>query len=482
MRRAFPLSSTLCALLAAAPAASAGAPGTLRYGAVPGGSGGRPVLLFIHGWNSDASTWSGGNDMEAKAAAGGYRTAFLDVHADGSMWTNAPLIATAVDAVKARYGSPVVLVCHSKGGVDAQTAAIYGGAGPKVERIITLGSPHWGTPLADLAWSTWTGWLAALLGSRNEGNRVLQTGYMAAFRAQADARPEARATPLYTAGGTKAGPFFSAYYWGGLAIGRTSDGVVPLDSSRLAYQRGRLFTQAWNHDEVHLGRKAWPYLAGNLAQPVSALRNPADGEGTDPAPPAAPALDRLHRGGPTDGGMAEFTFPVDAGQARLDLLLQTSRPVRRAWAISPSGRLHPFRPGLPAGSLRPWAEQDSPWNGVLLPGAQAAGCEIAGVEAGTWRVQLSAEGDDAYFFTAHFPADRGRRLAPEALALALKAAAGDPDLRRETRRIPPPSASPAPGFREPVVLNHSLTFTDGTGRERSLAISEAEPGSAGDRE
>ncbi len=231
MRRAFPLSSTLCALLAAAPAASAGAPGTLRYGAVPGGAGGRPVLLFIHGWNSDASTWSGGNDMEAKAAAGGYRTAFLDVHADGSMWTNAPLIATAVDAVKARHGSPVVLVCHSKGGVDAQTAVIYGGAGPKVERIITLGSPHWGTPLADLAWSTWTGWLAALLGSRNEGNRVLQTGYMAAFRAQADARPEARATPLFTAGGTKAGPFFSAYCWGGLAIGRTSDGVVPLDSA-----------------------------------------------------------------------------------------------------------------------------------------------------------------------------------------------------------------------------------------------------------
>ena len=41
----------------------AGTPGSIRYGAVPAGSGGRPVLLFVHGWNSDASTWSGSNDM-----------------------------------------------------------------------------------------------------------------------------------------------------------------------------------------------------------------------------------------------------------------------------------------------------------------------------------------------------------------------------------------------------------------------------------
>lgn len=483
MPRALPFA---CLLLAAAPA-TAGTPGALRYGAVPGGSGGRPVLLFLHGWNSDASTWSGSNEMESRATAAGYRTAFLDLHPDQSMWTNAPLIATAVDAVKARFAAPVVLVCHSKGGVDAQTAAIYSGVGAKVDRILTLGTPHRGTPLADLAWSTWTGWLAALLGSRNEGNRVLQTGYMAAFRAQADARPEARATPLYTAGGTRAGGFFTAYYWGGLAIGRTSDGVVPLDSSDLPYRRGRLFTQAWNHDEVHQGRNAWAYLAGNLAAP--ALKEPEAPEpGTSEAgaatAEACPALDRLYRGGPTEAGMAHATFPVDAGQPGLALLLQTSKPPREAWAVSPSGRLVAFRTvaGPPLHRLgRSYAEADPDGEGVetgrsmdpdaVLPGAVVLHAEVAAPEAGTWRLHLAADGEDAFFLTARFPGDAGRVLEPGRLAAALRAPAGE---GRSTLRVLPPPALRPGGFHEPVVLNHSLTLQDGPGRERCVALSAAE--------
>jgi pimeloyl-ACP methyl ester carboxylesterase len=444
---------------------------------VPSGSGARPVLLFLHGWNSDASTWSGGNDMEAKAYGGGYRAAFLDLHADASMWTNAPLIATAVDAVKAKYGSPVVLVCHSKGGVDAQTAAIWYGVGAKVDRIVTLGSPHRGTPLSDLAWSTWTGWLAALLGSRNEGNRVLQTGYMASFRAQADARPEARATPLYTAGGTRSGPFFSAYYWGGLAIGRTSDGVVPLDSSSLAYQRGRLFTQSWNHNEVHLGGYAWPALAANLGRPAQAFQAAEDETATaapEPAP-EPPALDRLHRGGPIPEGTAEFAFPVDAEQPLVTLLLQTSKPLRQAWAVSPSGRLHAFRVEHPRPRVADRRDPDAEpaWEGAVLHGARLAHLDVPLPEAGTWRVRLAAEGEDAYFFTAHFPADRGRTMPSGAVAQAL--APGSETSHRVTLRVPPSGAAVADGFREPAVLNHSLTIVDGPGRERSVVVSEPEP-------
>jgi hypothetical protein len=353
--------------------------------------------------------------------------------------------------------------------------------GAKVDRIVTLGSPHRGTPLSDLAWSTWTGWLAALLGSRNEGNRVLQTGYMASFRAQADARPEARATPLYTAGGTRSGPFFSAYYWGGLAIGRTSDGVVPLDSSSLAYQRGRLFTQSWNHNEVHLGSLAWPALAANLGRPAATFHASED-EQPGPAPEspdAAPALDRLHRGGPVPEGAAEFDFPVDAGQPLLNLLLQTAKPLRQAWAVSPSGRLHAFRieRPRPRGTDRRVADPRDPdaepaWEGAVLPGARLAHLDVPLPEAGTWLVRLAAEGEDAYFFTAHFPADRGRTLTEGAVALAL--APGADAARRVTLRVPPAGGALPEGFREPAVLNHSLTILDGQDRERSVVLSEPE--------
>lgn len=477
----------------------AGSPGYVRFGAVPAGSGVHPVLLFVHGWNSDASTWSGSNDMELKATAAGYRTAFLDVYPDHSMWDNGHLVATAVDQVKARFaGSGVVLVCHSKGGVDAQTALVYDGAASKVERLITLGTPHRGTPLADLAWSTWAGWLADLLGSRNDGNRVLQTGYMAAFRAQTDARPESRAVPTYTAGGTKAGPWFSSYWFGGIAIGRTSDGVVPLDATDLPYQRARLFTRSWNHGEVKQGSNAWPYLQASLAQPVLSLMANQSLLG-EPMPEPQLPLDRLYRGGRTRSGMAEATFPVESGQAQVQLLLQTSKTPRRALLISPSGRIHTLHLVLPAFHGRARREKLSaedleeglgkgPGEGAgddAFPGAVGLTVSVAAPEPGLWRMQLSAQGEDGYFVTVVFPGDQSTPLSlteahgfAHGHALPLAAAAAGVTVQVHSVRTSTPSASMPlqAGSRmpEPSVLNHTLVLTWPGGRERDVIFSEPE--------
>lgn len=461
----------------------AGAPGSLRYGAVPAGSGTRPVLLFVHGWNSDATTWSGINDMEAKVAGAGYRAAFLDVYADRTMWDNGPIISGAVDQVKAHFpGAGVVLVCHSKGGVDGQTALVYYGASTKVDRLITLGTPHRGTPLADLAWSSWAGWLTGLLGSKNEGNRVLQTGYMASFRSQTDAKPESRAVPTFTAGGTKAGPWFSSYWYGGIAIGRTSDGVVPLDSTDLPYQRARLFTQAWNHAEVKQGSNAWPYLQASLASPTLTALSPATLAIAAPIQEPSHILDRLYRGGTTTSGMAEFFFPVDAGQASLQVLLQTSTAPRRALLIAPSGRIHGLRAGF-AGPIRRGEMNEA--GDEAFPGAVNRQARIAQPEAGQWRVQLSAQGEDAYFFTAIFPRDPSPMIsAAEARdavrvgSMARSFAAGSPQMVVHSVRTSAPP-SPSRGLKsqpmvEPSVVNHTLVLTWPGGRERAVIFSEAE--------
>jgi triacylglycerol lipase len=473
----------LLAVLCLVSALAAGTPGNLRYGAVPAGSGARPVLLFVHGWNSDASTWSGSNDMEAKATTAGYRTAFLDVYPDRTMWDNGVLVAAAVDQVKARFtGAGVVLVCHSKGGVDGQTALVYDGAASKVERLITLGTPHRGTPLADLAWSWWAGWLADLLGSRNDGNRVLQTGYMAAFRAQTDALAASRAVPTYTAGGTKAGPWFSSYWYGGIAIGRTSDGVVPLDATDLPYQQARLFTRSWNHAEVKQGSNAWPYLQASLAQPVP-LAAPALAAAALPEPSLL--LDRLYRGGRTEGGMAEATFPVEAGQPLLRVLLQTAQTPRRALLISPSGRLHAFSRSL-AGPHRLPRVDRLPEDGTgdaAFPGAAGSTVSVPDPEPGLWRLQLSAQGEDAYFLTAAFPGDRSapmpladaRGLA-RGRAIPLAAAAAGLSVAVHTVPTTPPARAlkVGAGQVEPSVLNRTLVLTWPGGKERDLVFSEAE--------
>jgi triacylglycerol lipase len=466
---------------------AAAAPGTLRYGAIPAGSSTKPVLLFVHGWNSDSSTWSGSNGMEQYAGAGGYRTAFLDVHPDQSMWTNAPLISAAGDQIRTRFtGAQVVLVCHSKGGVDGHTAIAYFGADAKLSRFITLGSPHYGTPLADLAWSSGASWLASLIGMRNEGNRVLQTGYMAAFRNQTDARPQAQAVPLFTAGGTKAGPLFSSYWFGGVAIGRTSDGVVPLDSSGLPYQRARLFTRSWNHDEVKQGGNAWPYLSSSLAAPAMAAADAVDRPVME-EPELDLAFDRLYRGGETHSGMAEFTFPVDASQPNLQVLLQTSMPPRQALLISPSGQaVRLQRAAMPlAQRLRPWMDPsvgESPEEPTgPFPGAVNSQIRVNDPEPGLWRVQLTASGEDAYFFTACFPADGNRRLPVEALRAVIqgrpdaieRGGQGSPRLERHSSRTTPAPGLRA-GFREPVVANHTLVFTWPDGRERAVVFSEPE--------
>ena len=445
---------------------AAGQPGSITYGPAPASPVKPQVLVYVHGWSAGSETWTVNNDMPRRASQAGYRTAFVDLYPDRNMWDNGALLAQELGQIMTHYGTAsVTLVAHSKGGVDAQTCAVYDGMASHISQIITLGTPHHGTPLADLAWSSWAGWLAGLIGQKNEGNRVLQTGYMAWYRSQTDGRPESRSVPMATAGGTKAGPFFSMYYWGGLAISGTSDGVVPLSSTHNPNERKYIFNRYWNHGELPLGVNTWSYLQAQIPAYSLALQAPVrfrnDETPAAPAPEPDQPLDRIYRGGRTASGLASFEVPVDPDQPLVHFVLQTSEAPLWARAVSPSGRVQ---------ALRVQGKQGP------LAGAHTLTMTKPAPEPGIWRISFMAPTEDAYFFMAQFPGDRRSLGAVEARAM-LKGnlplrpeIAQDLGIRSETQRIVPP----ATGRKEPVILNHAITLTWPDGRERSLILTEAE--------
>ena len=238
-----------------------GSPGTWYVGATPPNVDyTKPVLLFVHGKGGSAQVWwgpttyHGTNDMYQYAYNNGYRTAFVDMYHDRSMWENGQMLNQQIDKVRSYFGvSKVTIVAHSKGGVDSDAALAHYGASGKVSRVITLGTPHWGTPIADMAYSSWTWWIAALMGELNDATYTMQTGYMNYFRSVTDGRT---AVPFHTISGYKCGPVFSALWYGCMAIGGEDDGVVPVWSAKRPAST-HMKTGYWDHDEIRMGSRTW---------------------------------------------------------------------------------------------------------------------------------------------------------------------------------------------------------------------------------
>ncbi|WLR48605.1 hypothetical protein LC065_05295 [Halobacillus litoralis] len=231
-------------------------------------------ILFVHGLNSSSNTWYENNNMYTTAYQNGYETAFIDLNAGKSMWDNGALLAEKVKEIYNYFGEKVVVVAHSKGGVDTQSALVHYGADPYIERVITLSSPHRGSQLADLAYSSWAGWLAGIIGSKNDGTYSLQTGYMDYYRSVTDSHANVYNTPFYTFGGTKWGSFGSALYWGGLYLSSygSNDGAVTVQSSRLPYAT-EISVGRWNHTTIKEGSSTFnlfkDYLNESMAYSAS---------------------------------------------------------------------------------------------------------------------------------------------------------------------------------------------------------------------
>lgn len=121
-------------------------------GAVPPNAGDNPIVVFVHGWFDNGYAWfMAKNKWYENTYNAGYRSAFLFHSYSDEFEKNGKVIADMIRAACRHYNTgKVIAVCHSKGGFDIDYALYNAGIWDTVQGVITLSTPYWGAPMADL--------------------------------------------------------------------------------------------------------------------------------------------------------------------------------------------------------------------------------------------------------------------------------------------------------------------------------------------
>jgi triacylglycerol lipase len=123
--------------------------------ALPSTAAAHDPILFVHGWNSNSSTWT---TMVNRFAADGWTAAELNnwsYNTSQSNATTAGQIQTKVDQILAATGAAKIdLISHSMGGLSTRYYVKNLGGGAKVDEWVSLGGPNHGTDTANYCFST----------------------------------------------------------------------------------------------------------------------------------------------------------------------------------------------------------------------------------------------------------------------------------------------------------------------------------------
>ncbi|WP_411346310.1 esterase/lipase family protein [Paenibacillus sp. WLX1005] len=371
----------------------------------------KPVLLFVHGLTSQAKVWYNENDMYDYAYNNGYQTAFINMYdisgTPEDMWKDGELLAAKIKEISQKYGKKLVIIAHSKGGVDTQSALVRYNAYPYVSRVITLSSPHHGSQLADLAYSSWAGWLADLIGSQSPGTSSLQTSYMEYFRSEMAKDADVNKVPFYTMSGDQwSGSSKASYTFGGayLSVFGSNDGVVTTDSAVLPgsqlIQKG-----PWNHATVRTGSYTFnlfkPYIgtvSGAASTPALSTSSVTSSVYEDVYQPHVSTDDNTDsssanghyyvRGGNYNGTATE-TLTVEDNVQSVTLDWISSQPVTSLELISPTGDVQQVQVN---------AQPDD----EIFKGAYHQLAQLNTPIAGDWQVKAISRTSGAYLMTAVF--------------------------------------------------------------------------------
>jgi pimeloyl-ACP methyl ester carboxylesterase len=237
---------------------------SIHYGATPSNlDPQKPVIVYVHGFSDLAGVWFGNNNqMYANTYNAGHNCVFVAMTEGEGMWNNGEVLADMLDIITQHYGvKDVVIVAHSNGGKASEVAMIEENRKNKVNRVISLGTPFSGTPLANVAQFPGLNIISALIGLGG-GMRTSTTYYMGGY-----ARPY-----LDWSWRNQPGKFVNFGAWGynngsnDLSLVLTAGGLVlnTLGASRFAGGNDGV-TPYWSSDRPS-GRQQWTTGYGN---PVS---------------------------------------------------------------------------------------------------------------------------------------------------------------------------------------------------------------------
>jgi len=117
---------------------------------VPNAASAEPGLrgvLLLHGFSCNRGLWNGWMRRLRSQGRAFMALSMEPVH--GSIDAYANEIEAAVRQLRAQTGLPPLIVCHSMGGLAARAWwRKQGGEPGRIQAIVTLGTPHAGTPVA----------------------------------------------------------------------------------------------------------------------------------------------------------------------------------------------------------------------------------------------------------------------------------------------------------------------------------------------
>ncbi len=252
---------------------------TIHYGVTPPNFNGK-VILFNHGYiDLNQSQFLFDNSFYQEAYNEGYQTVFVATTRGKGIWVNGKLLAKSIDIVTQKFNvDQLYLVAHSNGGKASEAAMFHYGKKNKVIQAFALGTPFWGTYLADISQMPWLNWAWKLTGL-NEGARTSTTYYCRdVVRPFLDNHPNNEPEKFvvlgasgYYKGSTVTAPAF--LLTGGilLPIQGINDGVTPYKST-LRPGAKYVFRKndpraIFDHLDISLGQFSWPYVKSYLDNP-----------------------------------------------------------------------------------------------------------------------------------------------------------------------------------------------------------------------
>ncbi len=245
---------------------------TIHYGATPSNYNGK-VIVFNHGYiDLNQGQFLFDNSFYQQTYDEGYQAVFVATTRGEGIWVNGKLLAESIDIVTVKYGVPkVYLVGHSNGGKASEAAMFQYGKNDKVEIAFALGTPFWGTYLANISQMPWFNWAWKLTGL-NEGARTSTTYYCRdVVRPILDNHPDNEpgkfvvlgASGFYK-GSTIAAPAFLVTGGILLPVQGANDGVAPYRSTLrpgAEYVFSKNDSRAiFDHLDVGLGQFSWSYV------------------------------------------------------------------------------------------------------------------------------------------------------------------------------------------------------------------------------